>query len=75
MGDENSRKLQAASAPQVEHQIFKSLADNSMELFGISDLNLKPIYVNSAGLKRVGLDSFEQAAEMLISFIQTAFFS
>ena len=66
MGDENSQKFQAAAAPGIEHQIFKSLADNSTEFFGISDLNLKPIYVNPAGLARVGLDSFEQAAQTAV---------
>lgn len=67
MGDENTRaNFQAEAAPQIEHQLFKSLADNSTEFFGISDLNLKPIYVNAAGLRRVGLDGFEQAAQVSV---------
>lgn len=63
MGDENSQKFQAGSIPNTQHQLFVSLANNSTEFFGISDLDLKPIYVNPAGLRRVGLDSFEQAAQ------------
>ena len=67
MGDENTpANFQAAAAPQIEHQIFKSLADNSTEFFGISDLDLKPIYLNAAGLRRVGLESFEQAAALSV---------
>lgn len=63
MGDEKTRGVRKKSAPEIEHQIFISLAENSTEFIGISDLNLKPIYVNPAGLRRVGLDSFEQAAQ------------
>lgn len=84
MGDENTRKFQAGSSPNTQHQLFVSLADNSTEFFGISDLDLKPIYVNPAGLKRVGLDSFEQAAETSVidfffpedrTFIKDIFFA
>src|SRR5215203_3186918 len=70
MVDENGREFQARSNSNIEHQLFISLADNSAEFFGISDLTLKPVYVNPAGLRLVGLDSFEQAAQASV----TAFF-
>lgn len=84
MGDENIREPQSGSGPKIEHQLFISLADNSTEFFGISDLDLNPIYVNPAGLRLVGLDSFEQAAETSVTdfffpedreFIKNEFFS
>jgi PAS domain S-box-containing protein len=39
---------------------FVSLADNSMEFIGMCDLNFIPFYVNTAGLRLVGLGSLEQ---------------
>ncbi len=46
---------------ELERQKFVSLADNSQEFIGICDMNFKPIYINNAGLRLVGLDSQEQA--------------
>ena len=40
---------------ELELRKFVSLADNSMEFIGMCDLNLKPFYVNKAGLRLVGL--------------------
>ena len=45
---------------ELELRKFVSLADHSMEFIGMCDLNLKPFYVNKAGLRLVGLDSLEQ---------------
>ncbi|HEY8563409.1 MAG TPA: PAS domain-containing protein [Pyrinomonadaceae bacterium] len=67
MGDEHSQKFRAGSVPRIDHQLFKALADHGTEFFGISDLNLKPIYVNPAGLARVGLESIEEAAEKSVA--------
>lgn len=60
-GEENSQKIQTVSDPEIEHQIFISLAENSSEFFGVSDRDLKPVYVNPAGLSLLGLDSLEEA--------------
>lgn len=67
IGDENSRKFQAVSDPEMQHQIFISLAENSSEFFGVSDLNLQPIYINPAGMRLVGLDSLEQAKHTYVT--------
>jgi PAS domain S-box-containing protein len=83
MGNEKTRAIREESAPAIEYQIFISLAENSTEFIGISDLNLKPIYVNPAGLRRVGLDDFAQAAQTSVpdfffpedrAFIENEFF-
>jgi len=46
---------------ELERQKFVSLADNSMEFIGMSDMNFIPFYINEAGMRLVGLDSLEQA--------------
>lgn len=66
-GDNNSRKIQAVSNPELNNQIFISLAENSSEFFGVSDLDLKPAYVNPAGLNLVGLDNLERAKQTSVA--------
>jgi PAS domain S-box-containing protein len=44
-----------------ERQKFVSLADQSLEFIGMYDLELKPFYVNRAGLHLVGVDNVEAA--------------
>jgi PAS domain S-box-containing protein len=46
---------------ELERQKFVSLADNSMEFIGMSDMNMIPFYLNEAGMRLVGLDNLEQA--------------
>ena len=46
-----------------ERQKFVSLADQSLEFVGMYDLNLKPFYVNSAGLRLVGVHDLEAARQ------------
>jgi PAS domain S-box-containing protein len=66
MGNANSQTVRTDSVSEIEHQIFISLADNSNEFFGISNLSMKPIYVNPAGLRVVGIESIEQAGEVSV---------
>lgn len=62
----NSWKNQAASDPELENQIFISLAENSSEFFGVCDLELTPVYINPAGLKAIGLDALERAEQLSV---------
>jgi PAS domain S-box-containing protein len=48
---------------ELERQKFVSLADNSMEFIGMSDMNMIPLYINEAGMHLVGLDSLEQGIQ------------
>lgn len=81
--DGNTRGFQAIYDYGIENDVFRSLAENSSDFFGISDLDLKPIYVNPAGLKLVGVDSIETLKEISVldcffpedqAFIQGEFF-
>jgi PAS domain S-box-containing protein len=56
MGDENTRRIGNGFNSNIQDRILISLAENSPEFFGVSDLELKPIYVNPAGRRLVGLD-------------------
>jgi len=44
---------------EQERQILISLIENSSDFIGIADMTGKPIFVNEAGLKLVGLESLE----------------
>ena len=57
---------------EAERQKFVSLADHSTEFIGMCNMDFKPLYINNAGLKLVGLDSLEQAAS---ERVQDFFFS
>jgi PAS domain S-box-containing protein len=49
---------------EEERHKFVSLAENSTEFIGICDLHGRPIFVNDAGLRLVGLDTVEEAKQM-----------
>jgi PAS domain S-box-containing protein len=49
---------------EEERHKFVSLAENSTEFIGICDLDGKPIFINDAGLRLVGLESVEEAKRM-----------
>lgn len=49
-----------------ERQKFVSLAENSSEFVGICDMDFVPVYVNKAGVRMVGLESQEQARQVLV---------
>lgn len=49
---------------EEERHKFVSLAENSTEFIGICDLHGRPIFVNDAGLRLVGLESVEEAKRM-----------
>jgi PAS domain S-box-containing protein len=41
--------------------MFRSLAEHSQDFIGVCDLEFRPIYVNEAGLRMIGLDSLDEA--------------
>src|SRR5690606_12596211 len=45
-----------------ERQKFVSLAENSLDFIGICDMNLRPFYINEAGMRLIGLDNLDQCA-------------
>jgi PAS domain S-box-containing protein len=51
---------------EEERQKFVSLADRSLEFIGMSDLDFRMLYVNSAGIDLVGLDSLEAACRLKV---------
>jgi PAS domain S-box-containing protein len=57
---------------EEERQKFVSLADRSLEFIGMCDLEFRPFYINSAGMRLVGLDNLEAARRMKV---QDYFFS
>jgi PAS domain S-box-containing protein len=51
---------------EEERQKFVSLADRSPEFIGMWDLNFRPFYVNSAGMRLIGLDNLEAACQFKV---------
>ena len=51
---------------EEERQKFVSLADRSLEFIGMCDLDFRPFYVNSAGMRLVGLDNLEAACRVKV---------
>lgn len=51
---------------EEERQKFVSLADRSLEFIGMCDLDFKPFYVNSAGMRLVGLENLEGACRIKV---------
>jgi PAS domain S-box-containing protein len=49
---------------EQERQKFVSLADQSLEFVGMCDLDFKPLYVNAAGMRLVGVDNLEAACRI-----------
>ena len=60
--------LRPVTAPRVavQEDMFRSLADHSLEFIGMCDLEFRPFYVNPAGLKLVGLGSLEEACAVKV---------
>ncbi len=50
----------------VERQKFVMLADSSSEFIGMCDLEMKPHYVNPAGMRMVGLPDMEAACRVKV---------
>ena len=68
---------------EFEAKKFAMLADSSSEFIGMCDLDMKPIYVNAAGQRMVGLPDMEAACRIKVrdyfypedqSFIEDVFF-
>ncbi len=51
---------------EEEKQKFIMLAESSSEFIGMCDLDLKPLYVNPAGIKMVGLPDMEAACRVSV---------
>ena len=49
-----------------ERQKFVSLADRSLEFIGMCSLDLRPFYVNAAGMRLVGLDDLKAACQVKV---------
>ena len=49
------RDISARKRIEDERQVFVSLIENSSDFIGVADPNGKPIYVNPAGRRMVGL--------------------
>jgi PAS domain S-box-containing protein len=56
-----ARDVTGKKALEQERQRFVTLVESSTDFIGISDLNGTPLFVNRAGLSKVGLDSLEAA--------------
>jgi PAS domain S-box-containing protein len=61
-----SMDITARKLAETERQQFVSLAEHSNEFIGMADANLTPYFINSAGVKMVGLESAQQALSMQI---------
>jgi len=51
---------------EKERQKFVMLADSSSEFIGMCDLDFKPLYVNPAGVRMVGLTDMEAACRVKV---------
>ncbi|MBD2452069.1 PAS domain S-box protein [Nostoc sp. FACHB-152] len=51
---------------EKERQMFVSLIENSSDFIGFANLEGKPIFINEAGLKLVGIESLETARNFSI---------
>ena len=51
---------------EEERQKFVSLAERSLEFVGMSDLEFRPLYINPAGLRLIGLDNLEAARQIRV---------
>jgi PAS domain S-box-containing protein len=53
----------AYGALRESQQKFVLLANSSLEFIGMCDVNFRPFYVNTAGLRLIGLDNLEAARQ------------
>jgi PAS domain S-box-containing protein len=53
--DESQRANESLKKVNDERRIFAALIENSSDFIGIADANAKPVYVNPAGRRMVGL--------------------
>ncbi len=61
-------KREVSERKQIEEDLqkFAMVADSSSEFIGMCDLALKPIYVNPAGMRMVGLPDMEAACSVAV---------
>lgn len=52
---------------EIERQNFVSLAEQSVEFIGICDMSFRPLYINPAGMRLVGLKSIEDAMRVEVA--------
>jgi PAS domain S-box-containing protein len=48
---------------EAEYRRLAAIAENSTDFIGISDTQLRPVYVNQAGRRLVGLDSIDRISQ------------
>lgn len=58
--------ITARKRAELESHFFVSLAENSPEFVAMCDLSFKPIFINPAGLRKVGLDGMQEAAKLRV---------
>ncbi len=51
---------------EAERQKFVSLVEHSAEFIGLADLEFRPLYLNEAGRRMVGFDSFEETKRHVV---------
>ncbi|MGE3270393.1 MAG: PAS domain S-box protein [Chloroflexota bacterium] len=61
------RDVSNRRAAQSARQQFVSLIESSGDFVGMCDLDMVPFYVNTAGLRMMGLDSLEQARQVPVA--------
>ena len=59
-----ARDITERKQAEEARQMFVMLADSSSEFIGMCDLELKPIYVNPAGIRMVGLPDLAAACQV-----------
>ena len=60
------RDITAAKQAEAALRKFGMLADSSSEFIGMCDLDLKPLYVNPAGVRMVGLPDLAAACQVKV---------
>lgn len=60
------RDITARKRIEAERQKFAMLADSSSEFIGMCDLDMKPLYVNPAGVRMVGLPDMAAACQVKV---------
>lgn len=62
-----ARDMTERKQVEAERQKFVSLVENSSDLIGMADFAGNPFFINSAGLKMIGLDNLESLGKINIA--------
>lgn len=58
--------MKVNNTPYIEPAVLKILTDQSSDFIGIYDMDLMPTYLNSQGMKSLGLASFEEIQQTTV---------